>query len=77
MSRRLSAFRSALFDAVTHLLGYDCHVMVGAAAAAHLDTPRGGPLSFSITDHGKGDREFRGLGITMIVSPLRVHPQAI
>lgn len=60
-----------------HLFGYDCHVMLGADAASHLDTRSGAFLGFSFTDHGKGDREYRGLGVTVIVSRLRVHPQSV
>ena len=65
-----------LMNTAAHAIGYDCHVMVGADAASHLGAPEGGFLGFSMKDHGKGDREFRALGITVIVSPLRVPPRS-
>ncbi len=34
-----------------------------------------GPFSFSYVDTGTGDREAWGLGLHVVVSRLRVHPQ--
>lgn len=61
----------SILNTAAHALGYDCHVMFGADAASHLDTPKRSFLGFSFTDHGKGDKEYRGLGVTVIVSRLR------
>ena len=73
----IARFAESILNAAAHALGYDCHVMFGADAASHLDTPKGALLGFSFTDHGKGDREYRGFGVTVIVSRLRVRPQVI
>ena len=72
----IARFAETTINAFAHALGYDCHVMFGADAASHVDTPRAALLGFSFTDHGKGDREYRGLGVTVVVSRLRVRPQS-
>ena len=65
-----------IINTAAHALGYDCHVMFSAASASHLDEPLRSFLGFSFTAYGPGDSVYRGLGVTVIVSLLRVHPQS-
>ncbi len=37
----------SIINAFAHELGYDCHVLFGAGAASHLDTPKQSLLGFS------------------------------
>ena len=64
-----------ILNAVTHLAGYDTHIMFGADSASHLDGPKTSLLGFSLIDYGNGDRVYRGFGVTVVMSRLRVHPQ--
>lgn len=73
MIERLS---ETIVNTVARALGHDCHVMFGAAAVAPLDEPKQSVFSFSCTASGTADSVYRGLGVTVIVSRLRMHPRS-
>lgn len=66
---RLSTFATAIFDAVTHLAGYDVFI--------ERDGPSCGLLDFQREDHGEAGSMYWGLGLHVVVSHLRVRPQVI
>lgn len=45
--------------------------LFGVDVFTQLDTSGQGLFSFERRDHGKGDREYFGLGLHIVVSPLR------
>jgi len=57
----------SILNTFTHLLGLDLFI-----ETMSLD---GGPFSLSSTVHSGGDREWWGLGLHIVASPLQVSPR--
>ena len=66
---RLSTFRADLFNAVTHLFGYDVFIEAD-------DSSSRGPLKFERVPYGDSGTEFFGLGLHVVVSSVDYNPSA-
>ena len=65
---RLTTFRHDLFNAITHLCGYDVFIQ-------DADHPWISPFKFTRIRHPEGDNEFVWLGYHVTVSPWDIQPQ--
>jgi hypothetical protein len=70
--QRLHTFRADLFDAITHLIGYDCHVMPMNDAEGHFAEPIRSFFGLSRVTIGPTDWVYRGFGLAVVVSLVRV-----
>ena len=67
---RLSTFRADLFNAVTHLFGYDVFIEADAPSSRGL-------LKFERVPYGDAGTEFFGLGLHVVVSSVDYNPAAV
>ena len=68
---RLSTFRTDLFNAVTHLFGYDVFIEADESSSSR------GPFSFLRVPYGDAGTEFFGLGLHVVVSSVDYNPAAL
>jgi hypothetical protein len=57
----------SILNTFTHLMGLDLFI--------EQDAPSKGLLDFATETHSDGSREWWGLGLHIVVSPLQVSPQ--